>query len=92
MKRTERDSIPTLRNVRLDAGLSAKDIAIITGMTAPAISRLERQAPNPRASTLARYFAACGRDDVVDVLMTLIPAADRAAVNDIRRYRAKHLA
>ena len=89
MKRTERDLIPnTPRNIRLDAGMSAADVCSLTGWTASAQSRFERGRTNPKASTLAVFYAACGRDDLVAYLTPLMGPSDFSVVQQITRDRA----
>lgn len=53
-----------LRNHRIAAGLTGRQVAAAMGTPQSAVSRLERTRQNPAASTLARYFAAVGRDDL----------------------------
>lgn len=63
--RNQMDPTPyALRNHRIAAGLTGREVAAAMGTPQSAVSRLERTRQNPAASTLARYFAAVGRDDL----------------------------
>lgn len=88
MKRTERDLITnTPRNLRLDAGMSAKDVCELTGWDAPRQSTFERRHTNPRAVTLALFLAAVGRDDLLSFLTPLIGASEMSAVLRVQAAR-----
>lgn len=63
--RNQMDPTPyALRNHRIAAGLTGREVAAAMGTPQSAVSRLERTRQNPSARTLARYFAAVGRDDL----------------------------
>lgn len=49
-----------LRQERLRRGLTLADLASMTGIAAPNLSRLETGQVDPRASTLARVLGALG--------------------------------
>jgi len=48
------------RRARLDRGLTQKDVAALTGIAAPNLSRVERGGTPPRLRTLERLAAAYG--------------------------------
>jgi predicted transcriptional regulator len=51
-----------LREARRDAGLSQRRLAELTRVAQPAIARIESGAVEPRADTLERLLAGCGRE------------------------------
>jgi transcriptional regulator with XRE-family HTH domain len=64
-----------LRSLRKQSGLTQRDVEAISGLSQPAISRLEAaRGALPQIETIERYVAACnGRIDIV------ISARDEAA-------------
>ncbi len=58
--RIERPLGDTLRELRVDAGLSQRDLAGLLGTTQSAISRWEHDGDAPRLATLAEIARACG--------------------------------
>jgi transcriptional regulator with XRE-family HTH domain len=52
---------PFVRELRLAAGLSQRDLAQRAGTSQPAIARYERDGATPSWETLQRLAAACGR-------------------------------
>jgi transcriptional regulator with XRE-family HTH domain len=83
MKRTERDNAPiSLRNLRLDAGLSGVKLAQRLGLPSGNISRLERGQLNPTAATLTAYLVGVDRPDLaarVTAASAVVQIGDRAA-------------
>lgn len=55
-----------VREMRLAAGLSQRDLAQRAGTSQPAIVRYERGATTPSWETLQRLAAACGRRLTID--------------------------
>lgn len=51
-----------LRDARRHAGLSQRQLAELTRVAQPAIARIESGAVDPRADTLERLLAGCGRE------------------------------
>lgn len=65
MKHTERDDVPvSARNLRLDAGLSATEVARRMGVAPSALSRFERRRGEPSASTIIKFLGAVDRSDL----------------------------
>lgn len=88
MANNKRDLIEnTPRNMRLDAGMQAKDVAALLGYSAPQMSRFERQQTNPTAATLGRFYAAVGRTDLVDLMLTVVPSQDRFVIREVQSAR-----
>jgi transcriptional regulator with XRE-family HTH domain len=89
-----------IRWARLDAGLSQAELAVRLGTAQSVVSRWERGADEPRVSTLARIFAACGRtlvlhaepDDVdraqIRQQLAMSPAERLASVTNLSRTLA----
>ena len=50
-----------LREARLSAGLSQRELARRAGVPQPAVSRIERDHGSPRVDTLDRLLRACGK-------------------------------
>jgi transcriptional regulator with XRE-family HTH domain len=50
-----------LREARLAAGLSQRELARRAGMPQPAVSRIERDHVSPRVDTLDQLLRACGK-------------------------------
>lgn len=50
-----------LRDARTDAGLTQSALARLAGTSQPAVARYEKGVAAPRADTLERLLAACGR-------------------------------
>ena len=60
------DAGALLRESRLAAGLSQRDLARLAGVPQPTVARIESGAVGPRFDTLDRLLAACGKGlDVV---------------------------
>jgi transcriptional regulator with XRE-family HTH domain len=51
-----------IRNARIRAGLSQRDLARALDTTQSAVARLESRTANPRLATLERALSACGRE------------------------------
>lgn len=56
----DRELKAELIRIRIDSGLTQKDLAGIMGVTQQAIHKLERYDSDPKASTLRRYANALG--------------------------------
>ncbi len=57
-----RRAVLAMRAERERQGLSLADVSLKSGITAPALSKLENgQNPNPTVNTLARYARALGK-------------------------------
>lgn len=54
------DPARTLRDARLDAGLTQVELAARLGVTQPTVAALERPGANPTVRTLERTLAATG--------------------------------
>jgi transcriptional regulator with XRE-family HTH domain len=50
-----------LREARVAAGLSQRELARRAGVPQPAVSRIERNHGSPRVDTLDRLLRACGK-------------------------------
>jgi transcriptional regulator with XRE-family HTH domain len=50
-----------LREARVAAGLSQRELARRAGVPQPAVSRIERDHGSPRVDTLDRLLRACGK-------------------------------
>lgn len=73
MKHTDRDPfLNTPRNLRLDARLKLRQVAELIGTTPQLITRLERHRGNPTAYTLACFYAAVGRDDLIGHMLHVL--------------------
>lgn len=69
-----------LRDTRIRAGLSQRELAERAGTSQPAIARYESGAVEPSLSTLSRLITACGYQ--------LRLETDAIAEDDLRRLRA----
>jgi transcriptional regulator with XRE-family HTH domain len=56
-----------VRELRLSAGLSQRDLARLAGTSQPAVARYERCAATPSWETLQRLATACGRRLAIEV-------------------------
>lgn len=86
--RNQMDPTPyALRNHRIAAGLTGREVAAAMDTPQSAVSRLERTRQNPSASTLARYFTAVGRDDLAGLFAS--PGNPDAAPVTLRSLRER---
>jgi predicted transcriptional regulator len=51
-----------LRDARREAGLTQRELARRAGMPQPTVARIEGGRVDPRAETLGRLLAACGKE------------------------------
>ena len=63
-RRRRQFSPPLCRALRLNAGVTQEEIAIVVGVSRPAVSRWESGARHPRGEQLDRYL------DALDALLT----------------------
>jgi transcriptional regulator with XRE-family HTH domain len=86
MRHTDRDPFPnTPRNIRLDAGLKTRQVAELMGCSVQEVNAIERARKNPTAARLARFYAACGREDLASCLMHVINDGHQDRVLDTYR-------
>jgi transcriptional regulator with XRE-family HTH domain len=58
---------PVLRDARLDAGVSQRQLAIRTGVAAPAISRIENGHESPSFERFTAFMTALGYEPSVEL-------------------------
>lgn len=51
-----------MRQARARAGLSQRDLSVLTGIPQPMISAIERGLQDPRHGTLEKLLTACGQE------------------------------
>jgi transcriptional regulator with XRE-family HTH domain len=87
--------------MRLDAGLSQRDLARLAGTSQPAIARYERGVATPSWETLQRLAASCGRwlkmstgvvpeQHDVELAETLLKLTPEERLRALRRYAHLH--
>lgn len=81
-----------LRDARLEAGLTQRELAEKAGMPQPVIARIESGASSPRADTLDRLLQACGRRIASAPRRSIVDPQDWAQVEaNLRRTPAERL-
>lgn len=86
------DAATLLREARIAAGLSQRELAARAGIPQPAIARIESGASSPRVDTLARLLAACDRQVAHVRRSSAIDPQDWAQVQDnLRRTPTERL-
>jgi transcriptional regulator with XRE-family HTH domain len=91
MKHTERDPLPdTPRNIRLDAGLKLRQVAELMDAPISSVGRIERGRVNPTAASLGKFYAACGRADLMRLFWPVVGDRHRADMTMISvRYQKR---
>ena len=74
------DGRSILLGARLEAGLSQRELAGLSGVPQAAISRIESGLVSPRVVTLDRLLRACGRD--VELILRPGTGLDRTLVRE----------
>ena len=79
-----------LRNARLNAGLTLREVGLQVGVSAASILRIERaQSSGARPDLLARYAAAVGMRVRIKAYPEGSPLRDAASIRLIRVFRAR---
>ena len=77
-----------LRELRKDAGLSARELAAATGQHYTRVSKLEHGVQSPTDDDIRRWCTACGADDQVPDLLATLRAVESAYLEFRRQARA----
>src|SRR5215472_18844456 len=77
-----------MREIRLDAGLSARDLASATGQHFTRVSKIEHGVQNPTDKDLRNWCSACSAEDQVPDLIATARAVESAYLEFRRQARA----
>ena len=77
-----------LRELRKDAGLTARALATATGQHYTRVSKIEHGVQAPTDDDIRRWCRACGADDQVPDLIATLRAVDSAYLEFRRQSRA----
>ncbi len=77
-----------LRELRKDAGLSARALAAVTGRHFTRVSKIEHGVQSPSDSDIREWCRACGADDQVPDLIATVRAVESAYLEFRRQARA----
>ncbi|MCU1640786.1 MAG: family transcriptional regulator [Nocardia sp.] len=77
-----------LRDVRRDAGLTARQMAAATGQHYTRVSKIENGAQSPTDQDIREWCRVCGADDQVADLIATLRAVDSAYLEFRRQSRA----
>jgi transcriptional regulator with XRE-family HTH domain len=77
-----------LRDIRKDAGLSGRQLAVITGQHFTRISKIEHGVQAPADKDIRAWCAACGADDQIPDLIATARAAESAYLEFRRQARS----
>jgi transcriptional regulator with XRE-family HTH domain len=77
-----------LRELRKDAGLSARALAAVTGQHFTRVSKIEHGVQSPGDSDIREWCRACGADDQIPDLIATVRAVESAYLEFRRQARA----
>ncbi|WP_433328798.1 helix-turn-helix domain-containing protein [Spirillospora sp. CA-294931] len=77
-----------LRDIRLDANLSGRELAVRSGMRNTKISRLEHARQNPTETDIRQWCAACGVPHLIPELIAVLREIEQMWVEYRREMRA----